>query len=216
MNLLMIAAAALLVNSTVPKAEIVIPAKADPGEVYAATDFQHWIAEISGGTLPILRGESDAKNVKIFVGCEFGKKFPKDQEAIGKTDGFAVRNEENGQRIYVFGNCIRGVHNGLCRLIERNTDLIWARPEPGVGTIFTPQRFLRFKDLSFIDVPKSEIRIAGGYACAPIFDNPWHARNFEARSGTKSAKVYLVSPETAAAAALTGVFIDGLELTRVD
>ena len=187
MNLLMIAAAALLVNGTVPKAEIVIPAEADPGEVYAATDFQHWIAEISGGTLPILRGESDAKNVKIFVGREFGKKFPKDLEAIGRTDGFAVRSEENGQRIYVFGNCIRGVHNGLCRLIERNTDLIWARPEPGVGTIFTPQRFLRFKDLSFLDVPKSEIRIAGGYACAPIFDNPWHARNFEARSGGSPA-----------------------------
>lgn len=33
-------------------------------------------------------------------------------------------------------------------------------------------------------------------------------RNFEARSGTKSAQVYLVSPETAAAAALTGVFTD--------
>ncbi|MDD2600570.1 MAG: aconitate hydratase [Kiritimatiellae bacterium] len=38
-------------------------------------------------------------------------------------------------------------------------------------------------------------------------------RNFEGRSGTKSAQVYLVSPETAAAAALTGEFTDpsGLE-----
>ncbi|MCQ2770847.1 MAG: aconitase family protein, partial [Clostridia bacterium] len=33
-------------------------------------------------------------------------------------------------------------------------------------------------------------------------------RNFEARSGTKDAQVYLVSPETAIASALTGVFTD--------
>ena len=33
-------------------------------------------------------------------------------------------------------------------------------------------------------------------------------RNFEGRSGTKDAQVYLVSPETAVAAALTGVITD--------
>jgi aconitate hydratase len=37
-------------------------------------------------------------------------------------------------------------------------------------------------------------------------------RNFEGRSGTQSAQVYLVSPETAAAAALTGVFTDARTL----
>jgi aconitate hydratase len=37
-------------------------------------------------------------------------------------------------------------------------------------------------------------------------------RNFEGRTGTQSAQVYLVSPETAAAAALTGVFTDARTL----
>ncbi len=39
-------------------------------------------------------------------------------------------------------------------------------------------------------------------------------RNFEGRSGTADGKVYLVSPETAAASAITGVFTDPTTLTN--
>jgi aconitate hydratase len=39
-------------------------------------------------------------------------------------------------------------------------------------------------------------------------------RNFEGRSGTASAKVYLVSPQTAALAALSGKFVDPLILSE--
>lgn len=41
-------------------------------------------------------------------------------------------------------------------------------------------------------------------------------RNFEGRSGTKSANVYLVSPETAAYSAIKGVFSDPTECKDVD
>lgn len=41
-------------------------------------------------------------------------------------------------------------------------------------------------------------------------------RNFEGRTGTKSAKVYLVSPETAAYSAIKGVFSNPMECNDVD
>ena len=41
-------------------------------------------------------------------------------------------------------------------------------------------------------------------------------RNFEGRSGTKSARIYLVSPETAAVAAIEGKIVDPRAVTRIE
>ncbi|MBN2803511.1 MAG: aconitate hydratase [Deltaproteobacteria bacterium] len=74
------------------------------------------------------------------------------------------------------------------------------------------------KELSLNDLIASGARILEnacgaciGMGAAPSTDAVsvrTYNRNFLGRSGTKSAQVYLVSPETAAATALTGVFTD--------
>mgnify|MGYP000927938891 CR=1 FL=1 len=56
-----------------------------------------------------------------------------------------------------------------------------------------------------------------GMGCAPASGSVsvrTFNRNFEGRSGTRDAKVYLVGPETAAATAITGVLTDPRDLDR--
>ena len=78
------------------------------------------------------------------------------------------------------------------------------------------------EDGDYVDLVRAGARIMEnacgaciGMGCAPSSEGisiRTFNRNFEGRSGTKDAKVYLVSPETAAATALTGVLTDPREL----
>ena len=54
-------------------------------------------------------------------------------------DGFAIRQDpENPAHLHVFGTTSKGTMNGVFALLENNTDLIWARPDEEIGTVFTP------------------------------------------------------------------------------
>lgn len=59
-----------------------------------------------------------------------------DLKTLRGTDGFAIRRF--GRDLFVYGTCEKGTMNGVYRLLENNTDIIFTRPNGGVGTVFTP------------------------------------------------------------------------------
>lgn len=76
-------------------------------------------------------------------------------------DGFAIRlDPENPACLHVFGSTSKGTMNGVFRLLENNTDLIWVRPNLAFGTVFTPTPgkldFVWGKD--FVTVPDTRAR----------------------------------------------------------
>ena len=82
-------------------------------------------------------------------------------------DGFAIRlDPERPTHLHVFGTTSKGTMNGVFALLENNTDIIWARPNEEIGTVFTPSpgelSFVWGKD--FVSVPDTVARGWNSYA----------------------------------------------------
>ena len=135
-----------------PNAEIVLPQslQSEQPAMLAAQELQLWIREISGAELPIVEAETGKYPVTLKLVVK-PSDFPQDTQAIGETDGYAVRPTANGLTLFanVPGGLLRGVH----RLLYRNTDIIWARPNRDFGTVFTKNPNLSFTQFDYIDIP---------------------------------------------------------------
>ena len=166
------------------RAEIIAPAgeKAAPAEVHAGRELQYWIGRITGAFVPLLASEKECDaelKVKIHVGCAGGRKFPKDVKAIGRTDGFAVRTAEADgvTHVYLFGTRPRGVLHAVYAFLERNTDLIFARPDP-VGTVWGDTDRLVLSDADFLDVPDTATRCyQWTFHSGSRNEDEWQSRN---------------------------------------
>ena len=64
--------------------------------------------------------------VALFSDENLKEDFKEDYEYIKGTDGFAIREKDGN--LYVLGDCNRGASYGAHDLMERNADVIWARP----------------------------------------------------------------------------------------
>ncbi len=169
-------AANITVNAA-PAAEIVVAPQSPPTELFAAQELQYHVRLISSALLPIMSAQTTQANTKIFVGREAAQAYTNDLAFLGDSDGFAVRSPDNGKTIYVFGAVPKGTLNGVYAFIENNTDLIWARPDWQLGTIYSLQPSLSAKWFNGREKPKSTLRGWGFTVSSPVYDQLWQSRN---------------------------------------
>ena len=143
--------AALLVEKGKPAGEFVLSDRPAQAEVFGTNDICGWIEKITGAKVPILRAASEKANEKVFVGTAYAGEFKKDLARLEGNDGYAVRRK--GNSVYVFGSRPRGTLYGLYALLQKNTDIIFARPDDTFGTVHGQAKDLSLKEADFIDVP---------------------------------------------------------------
>ncbi|MBT3380588.1 MAG: DUF4838 domain-containing protein [Lentisphaerae bacterium] len=164
-----------------PVAEIVRSETADEAVQFAAEELQFWIEKISGARAPI-RTQLGTARQKIVLGvlgqspllAPIQDSFRNDAADLAGNDGYAVRTR-NGI-VYLFATVPKGVLNGVFRLIYRNTDLIWARPNSEFGTIYSEDADLAFSETDYLDVPVFILRgwqMHGGVTESEL----WQVRN---------------------------------------
>jgi len=133
-----------VVNGGVGQCSIEIPANADHVTKKAAEELQLWVKEITGAELPITASAPANRNKIVLA---LNSKDPK----LAGNDGYAVKN--TGKEFRITASCPRGLLNGVYHILYRNTDIIWARPEAEVGTFYSKNKNLAFKDRSGYDIP---------------------------------------------------------------
>ncbi|MBR5836964.1 MAG: hypothetical protein IKZ84_00360, partial [Victivallales bacterium] len=140
-----------------PVADIVLADNTDVTLRHAADELQLWIKEITGAELPVVQSPGELpQHIWLGTTAVVQERYAKDFLTLDKTDGYAVRRD--GSNLYIFGAMSKGVLNGVYRLLQRNTDIIWARPDTEIGTIFTVTPTLSLKENDYMDVPLMLLR----------------------------------------------------------
>ena len=172
-------AALPLASKGQPVAEIVVPANADQVLKFAAEELQYWIKRISGAKLPVVNAVSSGK--KQIVLDPVSANFPADAVKFAGNDGYSVR--QKGDKVYLNAGCSKGVLNGVFRMLYKNSDIIWARPDEEFGTVYTPDKNLTLTNTDYIDIPKFLLR---GWQMPPAYKNKSRYSSFiwQTRNGT--------------------------------
>ncbi|MBE2205926.1 MAG: DUF4838 domain-containing protein [Chthoniobacterales bacterium] len=153
--------------------EIVLVPGSDPREEFAARELRHWMTAITGKAPALLAEPSTGGIRKIFVGRAGAEGFPEDLKTLAGSDGYAVRSK--GGNIHVFGAHPRGTYYGALALLERNSDIIWPRPNREFAAIFSRAPKLDFTDADFLSRPVFRDRYVSGSDDLAFYQ--WQGRN---------------------------------------
>ena len=134
-------------------------------EKRAAAELKSYIALLA----------EETPDLRFRIGVEFLDEFPADKAFLGGWDGYAVRRK-NGF-IYIVSPQPRGCLFGVYDFLERNSDIIWARPDEECGTIYTRTKTFEAREADFVEKPVFQMR--GWWFCGPqrhAASEYWHAR----------------------------------------
>lgn len=160
--------------------EIVLAPGSDPREEHAARELRHWITEITGRVPDLLAEPGKNGTPSIFVGRAWADSFQEDIKELEGSEGYAVRKKEGN--IHIFGVHPRGTLYGVYALLERNTDIIWPRPNPLYEALFSKTATLPLSDANFLSRPAFSRRHIGANAYGAFLQHravlqDWLARN---------------------------------------
>jgi len=159
-----------------PVADIVLADHTDVTLRHAADELQLWMKEITGAELPVLQTPGELpQHIWLGTTAVVQQSYAKDFLTLDKTDGYAVRRD--GNNLYLYGAMSKGVLNGVYRLLQRNTDIIWVRPDTEIGTIFTVTPTLSLKENDYMDVPLMLLRGWKVDYPVPTKEVMWNIRN---------------------------------------
>lgn len=152
----------------------------------AASLVAHGLEIESGTRAPEKRAAAELKkyiallaeeepDIRFRIGVKFLEEFPADKAFLDGWDGYAVRRKDGF--IYIVSPQPQGCLFGVYDFLERNSDIIWARPDEECGTIYSRTKTFAVREADFVERPKFQMR--GWWFCGPqrhAASEYWHAR----------------------------------------
>ncbi|MBL7647714.1 MAG: DUF4838 domain-containing protein [Candidatus Hydrogenedentes bacterium] len=151
---------------------IAVDAAASESEVWAAKELQHWLAEISGVTLPVVAPGEVGEKPAIAIGWNdlTAKLAEKDAKAPEVHDeSFIYHN--NGANIAIYGGSQRGTMYGVMAFLENELGVRFYTPKV---TVAPKRESYAFRLLRFADKPGIRVRNDFYFEA---FDPIWAAHN---------------------------------------